>query len=419
MATKISKLLPVLNEYFPIEINRAILEQYLMLMYTWETRQKHPNALNSPLLGVDPIFFTSQDTRNLFDIFDIEQSEFRNTLKKCQSSVFDMSRKVSTDSYNILTMWAIHRTFHTQYLKEDEKYMLMMAFLKMMHYKFFTSLVNHNYKYGANEAIMQATINGLSEKFDLIKYGTWKAVMEARCEDILARDSIHYDTIDKFDDDYKIVYIITDAQTRLRNKVKIINNEYHAAKARGDTISSHKLSTEIDGEKLIVDQVSVLDTMTTNISNQLLNINQWIDNQYIKTCSALFGNISESMMKQFLTSFSNYASLQTRRKEMDKTVKEGDRTLYIGSRILIKTLLQKNYRMCIQARINLKNKANILVKVKNIYAASRVTDPFITDVKETIFKIIDECMHIQREATKASLRIAFICYVMLKSFEYL
>ena len=419
MAVKISKLLPVLTEHFPIEINRAILEQYLMLMYAWETRQKHPNALNSPLLGVDPIFFTSQDTRNLFDIFDIEPNEFRNTLKKCQSSVFDMSRKVSTDSYNVLTVWALHRTFHTKYLKEDEKYMLMMAFAKMMHYKFFTSLVNHSYKYGANEAVMQATINNLSEKFDLIKYGTWKAVIEARCEDLLARDSIHYDIINKFDDDYKIVYIITDTQTRLRNKVKIINNEYHATKAKGDTIASHSLSTEIDGEKLIVDQVSTFDTMVTNISNQVLNINQWLDNNHIRMCVKMFGNINESLMRQFLTSFSNYASLQIRKKEMDKTTKEGDVVLYLGTRILIKTLLQKNYRLCIQSRINLKKKVDILVKIKNIYSASRVTDQSIIDLKESVAKIIDQNVHIQRDATKASLRIAFICYVMLKSFEYL
>lgn len=419
MAVKISKLLPALMDNYPLEINRSILDQYLMIMYTWETRQKHPNALNTPLLGVDPIFFTSQDIKNLFDIFDIDQTEFKNVLKKCQSSVFDINRKVSTDSYNVLTMWAIHRTFKSTYLKEDEKYALVMAFAKMMHYKFFTSLVNHSYKYGSNEAIMQATINSLSEKFDLIKYGTWKAVLEARCEDLLARNSIHYDTFIKFDDDYKIVYVITDTQTRLRNKIKIINTEYHNTKAKGDAYTSHNLTTELDGEKLIVDQVSTLDTMTTNISNQALNINQWLDNSYISICAALFGNINESLMKQFLTSFSNYASLQVRRKELDKTVKKGDRINYIGVRILLKTLLQKNYRLCIQSKVNLKNKADILTKVKNIYAASRVQDTSILDLKNSVSHIVDKNVNITREATKASLRIAFICYVMLKSFEYL
>ena len=410
-------LLTEFSKNFPIEITNATLQQYIILMYAFETRQKHANALNSPMLGIDPMFFTTQDTNNLFDVLEVDQSEFKKAIKRCPS--INPSFKVSSDPYNLLITWGLHRASVSTHLNDEQKLAMQIALAKMLHYKFFTSLVNHNFRYGANEDIMRAVINGLTEKFDLIKYGTWKNVIEARCEDLLSHTSIHYQTIKKYDDDKKITYLLSDTQTRLRNKLRIIINEYYNAKKKGDTISNYKLSTEIDGEKIMTDQVSTYDTMITNISNQVLNVNQWLNQSYIKICVGLFGNISESLMKQFLVSFSQYASMQIKNGKLDHVLEDRNGKLYLGSRILIKTILQKTYRVCVQSKVNMRSKTDILSKTKNIYAASRVNDPTIIEIKESVFKILDENVKITREATRASLRIAFICYIMLKSFEFL
>lgn len=45
----------------------------------------------------------------------------------------------------------------------------MLLFLQ---YKFFTSLVNYRFKYKANEAIMTATYEQLSNKYYIKVYGT-------------------------------------------------------------------------------------------------------------------------------------------------------------------------------------------------------------------------------------------------------
>lgn len=412
----------IFTKEFPIVVDQNIYKQYIMLMYSFETRQRHPNVLNSPYIGLDPIYFTSQDIKNLFDLFDVDMEDFKLAIKKCPS--IDKTHKVTSDPYNLMITYAMHRTFNST-LKEDEKYALMMAFAKMLHYKFFTSLVYRRFPFGANEAIMKATINNLSEKFDLVKYGTWKLTIEARCQDLIDRKSIHYNTFKNYDVDNgsrpaSILYLISDTQTRLRNRINTIVEEYHNNRSSGNIITSHTLSKEIDGEKMILDQVGTLDTMITNISNQVLNINQWIDNNHVRLCASLFSNVNESLLKQFLTSFSQYAALQVRTGKLDMVKKDKNMQLYLGARILMKAILQKTYRMCIQSKdVDMRNKLSILNKAKNVYAASRITDINVIEIKESIGVILNDCVKVQREATRASLRIAFIVYIMLKSFEYL
>lgn len=410
-------LLDKFSKEFPLEINKAIVEQYVMLMYSFETRQKHANALNSPYLGIDPIYFTTQDNNNLFDVLEVDQKQVKNILKTCPS--INTSYNVIGNHFNLFTTYALFKTVNSPLLSDEYKEHMSMALLKMLNYKFFTSLINHNFQYGANPTIMKSVVNNLSEKFDLVKYGTWKKVIEARCEDILDSKSIHYKTIHLYNDDKNITYLLSDTQTRLRNKIKIIITEYHQAKARGDMITSNKLDVELDGEKIVIDQVSTFDSMTNGIYNHALNVNQWINNEYIKIITSIFNNINQTLLKQTLVSFSNYISLQARRQQLDRTIRQKDLTIYLGGRIYIKTLLQKIYRNCIQSKVNLKNKVDILVKAKNLFSASRISDKDIIELKESTASIIDECVTIQRESTRATLRIAFICYIMLKSFEYL
>lgn len=389
----------------------------LLLMYSYETRQKHPQALNSPLLGVHQMFFTTQDQNNLFDVFDTTAAEVKKVIKHCPS--IDVTHNVASDPYNLFTLWCVHNTLVNSDLLPNEKSQLAMVFMKMLHYKFFTSFVNHSYPHGANENVMRAVVNDLTKKYDIVEYGTWKATIEARCADFLDDKSIHRRTLLEFDDDKQVLYMLSDTQTRIRNKIKNINELYYDAKKRGDSINVHSLNTELDGEKLMKDTVSTYDSMITNISGEVLNINQWVDNRYIKIINAMFPNVTQNLMRQLLTSFANRAATQVRSGKLDLEEKKDGTTRYIGSRVLIKFVLQKTYRACVHAKINMKSKNDILIKTKNIYSASRISDVDITDVKDSVNLAIEECLNIQRDATKASLRIAFICYIMLKSFEYL
>lgn len=409
-------ILTAFNKHLPLEINSLTVKTMLMLMYSFESRQKHPQALNSPMLGVYPMYFTTQDQNNLFDIFDLDVATVKKAIRECPS--INTTFNVTSDPYNLLTMWALHNTVNST-LTSEEQYHMCMALAKMLHYKFFTSFVNRSYKYGADENVMKAVVDSLTKKFDITEYGTWKATIEARCEDFLDRNSIHYKTLQTFNDDKKILYMLSDTQTRIRNKIKNINELYYEYKAKGDAISTSSLNSEIDGEKIMKDIVSTSDTMVSNISNEVLNINEWIDNRYIKLISGMFQNVTQDLFRRVLVSFANTAALQAKSGKLDYIKKDGDKIDYIGCRVLISAILQKTYTACKRSRTNMRSKNDILIKVRNLYSASRISDQGIIDIKDAVNNSIVNSVNITREATIASLRIAFISYIMLKSFEYL
>ena len=414
-----SYLKEIFSKKHPITIDKNVYKAILLLMYSFESRQKHPQALNTPMLGIYPIFFTTQDTENLFDVVGSNYGDFAATINSVPSNILDTDRLVTSDPYNLFTTWTMYNVVITKHLSLTEKHILNIALTKLLHYKFFTSLVNHNFKHPPNEAIMKATINTLNKRYDIIEHGTWKATIEARCEDLLSTSSIHYNTINKYDNDNGITYLISDTQTRIRNKIKLIVTAFYEMREKGDIMTTFSLNTEIDGDKVLIDQISTYDTMTTDISNQMMNISKWLDTRYIRLVSKEFPNVTQHLFTNFLTAFANRAAMQAKNNTLDKITDTEEGVRYVGSRVLVNTLLQKTYRTCTQSKVDMRNKLAILTKTKNIYASSRVSDTAITDIKNTLADIVDECVNIQRDATKASLRIAFVYYVMLKSFEFL
>lgn len=404
-----------LNEHFPIRVTNLMMRDLEMFRISYETRDENPNALNSPLLGVFPMYFTDKDQKDFFQIFHVDKNELKRVIDKIPT--INSSFKVISDPFNILTTWLIHLSYDPS-LKQTTAEQFRLSLLKLNHYKFFTSLVNHRFPHGANEAIMQATIDGLTNKFDIIEHGTWGSVMEERSKDVLV--GVHEQTLKKYDDDKAILYVISDMQTRIRNKIQIIVSRYYTTKESGDKIKSHVLAKEVDGEKIISNPGSVFDAMIANLSSNMLNTNMFVDHQIVKLVSGLFTNISPEALRQVLYQFSSLAILQAKSKQLDRVKKTNNGELYIGTRILISKIIQKTYRSCINSSdVNMKNPVSILLKTKNLYSSSRILDPDILAIKSSVGALVDQFVRTTRNADKASMRIAFIVYVMVQSFSYL
>jgi len=401
-----------------IEITNKNAEEFILSVYQYEIKKDHALVLNSPYLGIHKIYFLSEDVHKLFNIFNVDFQYFNKLIKGIPS--INKEFIVSSDSYNILITYLLHKTFHSN-LNSVLKNKLSFNLIKMLHYKYFTSLVNYNFKHGAKEEIMKAVINNLNQKFDIVIYGTWKKVLEVRCEELTNTKHIHYNTIKNYNDDSKILYFITDTQTRLRNKLKIIIQLYYDAKERGDSIGSYSLVSELNEEKIINNVVNNLDVILNNITNDILISNKFINSEYVKIIMSLFHVLKPDLFRYVLNSFTNLAVLQIK-EGIFHLVEENEKTkskTYIGVAALLKAIIQTTYRACLLEKINMKSKVAILEKTKNMYSASRINDKDILDIKNSVSIIIDKTTKSNREVTKTSLKIAFIIYIMLKSFDYL
>lgn len=401
----------------PITITDHQMEQIEELVIIFETRQSAPLALNSPLLGVYKIFFTDSDRASLFSVFGTDEKIVSSVIKKISS--IDKNRKVSSDPFNVFSVWIMHLAYN---LVDDKNkrdaFLFNMA--KLLHYKMFTSVVNHAFPYGATEKIMVATINSLTKKYDIIVYGTWKKTLEARCRDLInEEDGIHREHLQHAGDDEKFLYIISDTQTRIRDKVGNIVTEYYKTRERGDTISGRSSTMEIEGEKILVQTTSTFDTAISSICAEVMSVNLFIDRTTVAAIARQYPNISYDMLRSSLVNMSELAVQQQASGKLDFSSRVNGAEIFIGVRALITAIIQKSFRYCIKQHVDLSNKAIVYARIKNVYSSSRISDPDITSVKASVAIFTDSIGKTKRETTKSSLRLAILLYIIVKAFQSL
>jgi hypothetical protein len=166
--------------------------------------------------------------------------------------------------------------------------------------------------------------------------------------------------------------------------------------------------------------------MATNIYNDSLNINKFLDDRYIRLISGsggtnvgLFSNLNHTAFKNFLISFSEYAVMQTKAGKQNLTRKVNGVELLLGPEILIHTIIQKSYRFCVQSDVDINNKQAILRAVKDVFSSSRIADEGILQIRNSMAKLVVDLQSSRREVVMSALRIAFVVYIILLSFKYL
>lgn len=405
------------------EINTPITPQFVNQLVEYcamfETKNEHSLALNSYLLGVYPIYFTNVENSLFFSLLHLDCEKIKEILK--DHPLIDPSWTVVNDPYNYTVIFTAYRVI-TSSLKEELKDRALLILFKMLQYKFFTSLVQHYYKFGADKEVMDATIKELTARYDIVKYGTWKEVIEVRARDIYSLESIHRKTLETFKDDQAIVYVLSDIQSRIRQKVKLVTQEYYKNKDWNNEIRSYNLVDEVDGEKVITATTNTLDNMITQMLQQIQTPTRFVDEELITALSNKFSAINQDMFRRILYTFTENAQLQFDSGDSKKTMrnrKDENSLIYIGVELLVTELIQKTYRFCILTKTNMKSKGDILTKTMNLYSSSRMSDDDILTIKRSVVYFVTKTGESVRPATIASMSIAFILYIIIKSMQYL
>ena len=145
-------------------------------------RKTHPLTFDGPYLGADPVAFTTSDSNALFDIFKVRRQDVETAIRSVQA--IDRKFVVTSDPFNLLSMWLVHLA-PIYITNKTVRHAFMMNVLRYYHYKIFTSVVNHSFRHGTNRGILEATIADLTHKSDIIRYASWKALIDAHCEKVI------------------------------------------------------------------------------------------------------------------------------------------------------------------------------------------------------------------------------------------
>ena len=390
------------------------LSRYVQM---YELRDKNPLAFNSPMLAVNRAYFLPKDATFLFDCFNIYRPDFIRAIRDCVS--VNKSYHVTGNDFNILCIWLTYCYLKSD-LSETMKHDGAFWILALLNYKFFTGKVQACFPKGVNEGVMQATIDGLSAKCDIKKpeTPTWRAIIYDHCESALQEGSIHEHTLKTFQQDKDVLYVISDMHTRLSSKILNVSNEYYENVAKGVTIRSTDATMENEeGLRELKAIKATLDNTITNIVGSVLNINTFLSFIDIKAVCALTKTVTPPMLQEALVSFSNMATIQNRHTEADTIQVVNKQKYYVGYRVLVTEIIQKSYRYCVLRKVDMRSNMQILECVRNAFKSSRVDDPDIVNIKFSVDKFVHENTKYKRDATKISIRTAFILYLILLTFK--
>lgn len=406
---------------FDIKPTSKHVVQLCQFLNQFETRPGNAEAFGSSLLGVHKAHFLTQDEQQLFTIFNIEYSHFRKIAHS--ATAVDPTHIVASNPYNLLTVWLIH-LFLTSKLPISEKNKACNCLLNLMQYRFFTSAVNYNLPHGANEGVMQYTIDNLSNKFDIKVSGSWKALIHERSARILGGEGIHLKTFKVFGPDKAVLYSISDIQTRIRRQVvTIIHNKevgFWRNYELGNTSITTSMMDTINGDSIMRVVESSMDSMTTSVSQSATNLAEFLDYSCIRIAVGLANEVTEDLFINVLTRFSSMAEAQLKNRETKLIKGSKSKPIFVGYELLLSTIIQKTYRLCrLDRELNMSSKAAIITKAMNIYRSSRISDIDVINIKNSVAYFIDTHSQSKREATNSSMRIAFILYILLLSFNHL
>lgn len=450
-----------------IVIDDKVLTKMIQFVDRWETRDNTPLALNSYSLAIYRVYFKiPQDRDDFLALFDIDNTEFTNSFKSIllkgngatrtlgnlrisrgsvdndyrsrQTSgitTLDIKKNIEmldkttinddwhvlSDPFNEFIPYLVHRILVAKNINERLRHTAAVKALVYLQYKFFTSVVNYYFKFAPREDLMQAMFEELSAKFDIKTYGTWKKVIYARAENIIKPGSIHYNDLIKYEPDRAVTYVISDIQTRIRNQIKLIRDEYYAVREENNRITTYnQMMTNQDGEKTISDSVNfdIINSMASNIYSDCMSPTRFIDERYLNMVCRMFSNLAPSTFRSFLISFSEYATRMHRDNKARLVKKEKDEELLLGPEILVEAIIQRCFRLCVQNDVNIKNIALVLKTVKDAFSSSRILDPGILQLRSTLVYLVLQLQESRRDVTMSALRIGLLLYIIVLGYKH-
>lgn len=395
----------VFEEYSgDIKIDRRFIRMVRQIRLAFVNRNSdHVQFFGGNLLGVYPVRYRTSDREQWYDeVLEANESDLVKAVKDLDS--IDPTWVRASDPVNLSAVWLMYRIHNSSALSARDKEQGIMDVLLMLQYKFISSIMSHFFPYPADHAVAVATYEALSRKFDLKKYGSWQALLEARAEAIMARSSIHYTTYTKMTDDDAIVYMVSDIQARLREIVKKTSAVFYRVKEQNLRISSTSSTIEIDGMSEILDRQRDHSRYTRYLHSIITDKPTFIRQELVD----VVGDVLHTMPERYLKETLEYCS--------DNYGAKGDKRI---EKLIDETLLHayeylSNNRGIMSGPSDL---GSLITKLRNIYMASRMSDPVLIGMRDLAEGIVKDSISSRNKAVIASVRTGLQIYLILRAFS--
>lgn len=365
--------------------------------------EDHMMFFGGNLFGVQTVRFSTQDTEKWFtDILEADDISLEE--KILETPVINPLFHVSSDLFNLSALWLIHKFMNSPLLNDKQKQQAMLDVALIMHYRFMTSLLYRYFKFPADPQVAAATYAQLSYKFAIKQYGSWYATIVARCEDFLSDDSIHHKTLKKFNDDTEIVYMVNDAQGRIRDMFKNLYAVFIKTNQEGVKINSTStLSLDHDGEQIVKDKTKNLLSYTRYLHSIVGDKNSFIKDEIMGVICSVLHTMPPKLLRQTLEwTSANYRHMGA--VEVEEVI---DLTLTHSFSYL------SNNRNVLKDNNDL---AGLISKLRGVYMSSRSTEIELLEMRSKAESIVKFATHVKNDSVIASVRTGFLLYLVTRAY---
>lgn len=386
-----------------IEFDKAWVNGLRKYVFNFTTRREggvdYMDFFGSPYLGLQKIVFKTGDRNEWFsNIFDIDEIELKKDITAL--NIIGKEWHVLNDMFNLTIPYILHRIFHSKKLDSTSKHQAMKDVLSMYQYKCLTSILNNDYPWTASKEVAVETYNQLSMKFDLKKYGSWRALIEARSENILNRAvGIHYDTIVTMAPDKKVLYMVGDIQDRLRGMINDLNTVFHSVKNKTNLISfeGSKVMLE-DGDAVRFTQKDELKYK--NYIEQVLVAERGFYKEEL--IDYAIKDMAYAPRDKLSYMIENFPALYNSKKG----------AAYVK---FVDDIIVHMFEYLHEKQVNRVNLYEVLVRMRGIYNSRRGNTEELIALRETGDELARSLTGIKTPITITGLRTSFLLYIVLRT----
>lgn len=370
----------------------------------------HIEFFGGNLTGVQVVRFTTPDRDAFFvDLLEVDEHSLEDqlySLRKLDNPkelLINQEWHVSSDVFNIASIWALHAVHTSNSLNATQKSEAKIRIALYLLYKYMTSRLGRHFQYPADPEIAQATYAQLSNKFTLKRLGSWGATLRDLAEKAVDEHGIWADVISQMDDDERIVRMMNGIQGSIRDMLKNIYNEFKNCHAKGVRIIRTNNAIETDGETILKDKTKSMLKYTRYLYQVASDKNTFIRQELMDVICSMIPTMNPRHLKESLEWCSkniNYTHDKLVERCIDGVLEHAFEYLSANREL---------------ARAS-KDIPGLLSRLRGAYMSPRSTDPKLLELRQRVGQLVTFATGSKNESAVASARTGFMLYLSLRAW---
>jgi len=332
------------------------------------------------------LYFRDIDKEIVMKLCDFTPKEISNVIKK-NEFIGTTWRTLNQPHFWILLLAV---KFYMENKKEKEMYQTLV-FLTLC---FYSSIQYKYFRYEPNENIMAYTINNLSNKYDIKKFGTVFKMLFETCK---GNHEFYINEL-KSGDDLGLRTYISGLRTRINSKIQNIFDEFEKVRKQG-------LYLNLDEENQDEENFHEMD----NASFQIVKISEKV------TLKILTGRIEEKLLR--IAAQNNGINVNSLRTAVYNIIDKKNHEV----KDFIVLILQM-YLITGKNEVKSISSKKFILECINTYSKSNTVDKTVLQIKSILDKWLIDCsekyVKTNRVASKSNFRKAIFFYFIFIIQQY-